>query len=106
MKIVGRNYRDRMGEIDIVAVDKRTVVFVEVKCRTSDDHGAGFEAVDEKKQQKMARTALTFLQRHDLLENAYRFDIVSMLWPPNQSQPQIEHFPNAFQPTAKNQMFG
>ncbi len=106
MLIVDRNFGDRFGEIDIVAVEKRTVVFVEVKSRASDRHGEGFEAVDETKQTKMARTALNYLKHNDLLECAYRFDIISMLWPAGVKKPQIEHYRNAFQPTAKNQMFG
>ena len=52
MIIVARGYEDRAGEIDLIAIDGETVVFVEVKTRTSDHAGGGFEAVDETKQKK------------------------------------------------------
>ncbi len=105
MRILERNFEDRFGEIDLIAVDKRTVVFVEVKARESDGGGAGFEAVDIIKQKKLIKTALGYLQRNELLENAYRFDIVSILWPKTERKPQIDHYDNAFQPTDTNQMF-
>ena len=106
MLVVARNFEDRFGEIDLIMVDGRTVVFTEVKARKSDDGGAGYEAVDRDKQAKLAKTALGYLRRHDLLENAYRFDVVSILWPPEESKPQIEHYADAFRPAGLNQMFG
>src|SRR6478752_2733026 len=79
--IVARGHRDRIGEIDLVAVDGRTVVFIEVKTRTSQDAGHPAEAVDENKQRKLTKLALAYLKRHDLLECSARFDVVAITWP-------------------------
>jgi putative endonuclease len=97
--IVARGHRDNIGEIDLVAVDGRTVVFVEVKTRTSHDAGHPADAVDQTKQQRLTRLALSYLKRHDLLECAARFDVVAVTWPANNGRPIIEHFQNAFEPT-------
>ena len=103
--IVARGARDKTGEIDVVAVDGRTVVFVEVKTRTSDVAGGPMEAVDDDKQQRLTRLALRYLKRHDLLEQRWRFDIVAVTWPEGQRKPVIEHIKNAFEPTDAGQMF-
>jgi len=103
--IVARSARDKAGELDIVAVDGRTIVFVEVKTRTSDVAGRPIEAVDEDKQQRLTRLALRYLKRHDLLEKRWRFDVVAVTWPENRRRPVIEHFENAFQPADVGQMF-
>ncbi|MGD0899099.1 MAG: YraN family protein [Thermoguttaceae bacterium] len=84
------------GEIDLVALDGRTVVFVEVKTRTSAEAGQPWEAVDQKKQRKLTTLAVTFLKRHGLLECSARFDVVAVTWPSGKGRPAIEHFPNAF----------
>ncbi len=103
--IVARGHRDRIGEIDLVAVDGRTVVFIEVKTRTSQDAGHPAEAVDENKQRKLTRLALAYLKRHDLLECSARFDVVAITWPDAKSKPKIEHFKNAFEPIGVQGMF-
>jgi len=104
--IVGRSERDRIGEMDLVAVDGRTVVFVEVKTRTSHNKGHPSEAVDADKQRRLTRIALAYLRRHDLLEHAARFDVVAVTWPVDIAKPTIEHFKNAFEPVGEGQMFG
>jgi putative endonuclease len=103
--IVARGHRDRIGEIDLVAVDGRTVVFIEVKTRTSQDAGHPAEAVDENKQRKLTKLALAYLKRHDLLECSARFDVVAITWPDVKSKPTIEHFKNAFEPIGVHGMF-
>ncbi len=103
--IVARGHRDRIGEIDLVAVDGRTVVFVEVKTRTSQDAGHPADAVDDDKQRRLTRLALAYLKRYDLLECSARFDIVAITWPDLKSKPKIEHFKNAFEPIGVQGMF-
>ncbi len=95
-KIVARGDRLKPGEIDLVAVDRQTVVFVEVKTRESTDAGHPSEAVDAVKQRRLTRAAVTFLKHHGLLESPARFDVVAVTWPADQRRPTIEHFPNAF----------
>jgi putative endonuclease len=103
--VVARGERDPFGEIDLVAIDGRTVVFVEVKTRSSLDLGHPSEAVDRQKQSRLTRAGLSFLKRHKLLENAYRFDVIAIVWPPGQKRPSIEHFPAAFEPVGRYQFF-
>ena len=96
--IVARSDRSRFGELDIVAVDGQTIVFVEVKTRRSRSAEARpADAVDEDKQRRIARLALLFMKRHELLEYGSRFDIVAVTWPAGSSTPHIEHFQHAFE---------
>ncbi len=104
--IVARSERDMLGEMDLVAVDQRTVVFVEVKTRKSHEAGHPAEAVGDAKQRRLTRLALGYLKRHNLLEYRARFDVIAVTWPDGQKQPTIEHFPNAFTPVGRHQMFG
>ena len=104
--IVARQDRSKLGEIDIVAVQDRTIVFVEVKTRASDEKGSPDQAVDQEKQQRLTRAALAYMRRHDLLDNcAARFDVISLVWPADAKRPEVRHFENAFQPTGQFQMF-
>ncbi len=104
-KIIARGLRLRTGELDLVAVDKRIVVFVEVKTRRSHAGGHPAEAVDETKQRRMTRAALVYLQRHRLLEYASRFDVVAVTWPADGERPQIEHFVAAFEAIGRDSMY-
>ncbi|MHB8901210.1 MAG: YraN family protein [Thermoguttaceae bacterium] len=96
LRIVGRRVRTGLGELDLVAVDGRTVVFVEVKTRQSDQHGHPAEAVDLAKQRRLTRLATAYLKRHGLLNHAARFDVVAVTWPDG-VRPRIEHIRNAFE---------
>lgn len=102
-KIVARGSRTRWSELDLVAVDGRTVVFVEVKTRASDERGLPAEAVDLEKQQRITRAALAYSRRHGLLDVASRFDVISIVWPAGSRKPNIEHFKNAFEATGQRQ---
>ena len=94
-----------MGEIDLVAVDERTVVFVEVKTRRSQDAGHPSDAVDLDKQRRLTRLALAYLKRHHLLEYPSRFDIVAVTWPENERNPKIEHLRGAFEAVGRTGMY-
>jgi putative endonuclease len=73
-----RNYRCPFGEIDIIALDGNEVVFVEVKGRKSDDFGEPEAAVDARKQAKLSRAALNYINEHDLNDHNARFDVVAV----------------------------
>ena len=88
--VLARRYRSRSGELDIIAFEKETLVFVEVKSRSSRKFGEPWEFVDWQKQQILRRTAEDFIADHDLGQYAYRFDIVSVLGD------EVSHFRNAF----------
>lgn len=92
--IVARNYRTPSGEIDLIALDGPTVVFVEVKTRTGTDHGSPFDAVSRYKQRQMTRVAQRFLASRRLLERPARFDVVGIWW--NDGEPRCELIRNAF----------
>ena len=77
--ILARRYRGPSGELDIIAFESNTLVFVEVKTRASRDFGEPWEFVDWRKQQILRRTAEEFIADHDMGQYAYRFDIVSVL---------------------------
>ena len=94
-RIVTRNWRVKAGEIDIIAQDGDTLVFCEVKSRTSNRWGTGAEAVDGRKQQKIVQVATLYLQRYRLSNQRCRFDVIEILQP-EQDQPKILHIINAF----------
>jgi putative endonuclease len=104
--ILARGHDSRLGELDIIAVDGRTIVFVEVKTRRSTDAGHPAEAIDARKQRRMTQAALGYLKAHGLLGYAARFDVVAITWPEGCRRPCIEHFKNAFSPVGAGQFFG
>jgi putative endonuclease len=97
--VVARRHRTPIGEIDLVAIDGRTVVFVEVKTRQSHDAGQPHEAIDPAKQARLSRLALAYLKRYDLLECQARFDVLAVTWERGTAKPIIEHFLHAFEST-------
>jgi len=103
--IVARGDRLRPGEIDLVAVDRQTVVFVEVKTRESTEAGQPEEAVDAAKQRRLTRAAVAYLKRHGLLECPARFDVIAVTWPAGQRRPAIEHFRNAFEAVGRGEFY-
>ncbi|MCE5303261.1 MAG: YraN family protein [Planctomycetaceae bacterium] len=97
LQTLARGTRSFLGELDLVMLDRQTIVFVEVKTRQSVELGHPVEAVGPEKQRRLTRAALGFLKRHRLLECPCRFDVVGVVWPENERSPHIEHFPNAFE---------
>ncbi|MBA2117554.1 YraN family protein [Bremerella alba] len=105
-KIVARQDRTRLGEIDIIAVQQRTIVFIEVKTRSAQEKGLPAEAVNRDKQERLTRAALAYMRRHNLLGNcAARFDVIAIVWPEGQTKPTLSHIENAFEPTGQFQLF-
>ena len=94
--ILARRYRTRVGEIDIVARDGGTLVFIEVKTRTSERFGRPVEAVTGWKQRRSVLMAQHFLTRHRLHGRACRFDVVSVMCPDG-GPPVVEVVRDAFQ---------
>lgn len=95
-KITERNFRLRTGEIDLVAQYGNEVVFVEVRMRSNDAHGAPEETVDARKQERIRKVAATYLNARNMLQNfVARFDVIAITHKAGQ-EPQIHHLPNAF----------
>ena len=89
-KILAQNYKTKVGEVDIVALDGKTIVFIEVKMRETLAFGRPSEAVGRQKQAKIHRTAHEFLVRQHLLDSPVRFDVVEIVGE------DINHIENAF----------
>ena len=92
--ILDRWYRTRHGEIDVIARDGRTIVFVEVKARAGDAYGGSGAAVTPRKQQRIVRMAIDFLARRHLQDEPCRFDVVTVDF--KGGHPRIEVYPHAF----------
>jgi putative endonuclease len=104
-RILARRYRTPLGELDLIARDNDCIVFVEVKTRRSQGAGQPFEAVDARKQAQLTRLALAFLKRYGWLERRARFDVVSIVWETAKQPPRITHYPNAFEPVGRGQLY-
>jgi putative endonuclease len=76
--ILARRYRTRHGEIDIVAEDGGTIVFVEVKARETGECGSAAEAVTVRKQRRLASMAVDYLARNHVTDKPSRFDVVAI----------------------------
>ena len=94
-RIVGRRERVLRGDIDIVALDGRTVVFVEVRSRTDTAHGHPAETVGRVKQRRISELAAAYIRRHKLEDCSVRIDVVAVTFPPGE-KPVVEHYQNAF----------
>lgn len=90
-EILETNYRNRMGEIDIIAKDRETICFIEVKFRTNGNFGSPLEAVDRRKQKQIRKVAMYYLMRHGGNEwTPCRFDVIAY------QGESITHLENAF----------
>ncbi len=95
--ILDRNFRTRSGEVDIVARDRNTTVFVEVKRRETAGHGASVEFVSPSKMKKVVRAARLYAAKHGLSENVIRFDVVAI--DVIDGRERIQHHKGAFDAT-------
>ncbi|MDO8489036.1 MAG: YraN family protein [Candidatus Omnitrophota bacterium] len=97
-KILQCNYRNKFGEIDIIAQDKATICFVEVKARHSVNLGIPEEAVFTRKQIRICKVAISYLKTNNLLERLSRFDVLTLLYTDN--LPKISLIKDAFELSA------
>ncbi len=93
MTVLARNWRCKVGELDLVALDGTTLVFVEVKCRSSDRIYDPGLAVDVRKQLRLRRVAQAFLSTERPRYRQCRFDVVSVV---AGSPVRIDHVVDAF----------
>ena len=92
MTCLERRFRTKSAEIDLIMLDRDTIVFVEVKTRRSGTLGVGLMTVNAAKQKRIARGATLYLMNRHLLNRSVRFDVVEI------NREQIYYVPNAFQP--------
>ncbi|MBW2108349.1 MAG: YraN family protein [Deltaproteobacteria bacterium] len=93
-KIIEINHRSRLGEIDIIARERGTLAFVEVKTRRTDGFGAPKTAVTREKQRKISMVALEYLKQTGQMDEDARFDVVAIRLLPGSSE--VEIIKNAF----------
>lgn len=92
-RVITTNFRTRCGEIDLIAREGETLVFIEVKTRSGSRFGSPFEAITERKRRQISKVALEYLSGHGGLEQPARFDVVAVR--PGASR-QVEVIKNAF----------
>ena len=95
-KILARQWRGRMGEVDLIARQGQTIVFVEVKTRRPDPGSRPEEAVDRNKQRQLTRAGYEWMKRHGREGWSYRFDVVAIVLPES-GDPQVKHIIGAFE---------
>lgn len=92
-KIIDRNYRTRIGEIDIIATISGVLVFIEVKSRTNINYGYPYEAVNWRKQDKIIKSSYLYIKQKRFYNYQMRYDIIEVYLG---EKPKIKHIENAF----------
>ncbi len=96
-KIIQRNYKCKLGEIDIIAEQDRTIVFVEVKTRRTQEFGPPQNAITAAKRSQISKVALFYIREKKFVDQSCRFDVIGITFSPESRKPRIEHIENAFQ---------
>jgi len=94
-KCIARNYRCTLGEIDLIAKDGDTLVFIETKTRRGKSLSYAKEAVDRKKRRKLSKVALAYMKANNCCDVKSRFDVVAINL--NENRREIEVIRNAFE---------
>jgi putative endonuclease len=102
-RILGRNVDDRLGEIDLLALDGQTLVVVEVRSSESKTFDELAATVDLAKQKRLTGAILRYLQKRKLWSIGVRFDVLALRWPPAAREPEVRHYRHAFQSVGKFQ---
>jgi len=97
LRIVTRNWRQPEGELDIVADDGGTCVFVEVRSRTGEEYGHALEAISPHKRARVVRAARLYLDAETPAASGFRFDVVAVTFWDDGRPPDVVHIPNAFE---------
>ena len=96
-RIIQRNYKCKLGEIDIIAEHDGTIIFVEVKTRQTQEFGSPQSSVTATKRGQISKVALFYIRAKRLVDQSCRFDVIGITFPPGSRKPEIEHIENAFQ---------
>jgi len=95
-EILGKNYKCKIGEIDVIARRRERLAFIEIKTRTSLQFGTPQEAVNLQKQEKIFQVAQWYLNEKKLLKTPIAFDVVAILWKEGKT-PEIQLIADAFE---------
>ncbi len=93
--ILDTNWRSAEGEIDVVARDGETIVFVEVKARTTRRFGLPEEAITRRKRARLRSAAFAYLEAHDLQDAPWRIDVLAVELGASGAPERVEHYPDA-----------
>jgi putative endonuclease len=96
-RILARNWRRPEGELDLIADDQGTCVFVEVRSRTGLEQGDPLESITPRKRARVIRAARLFLDSEPVPAAGYRFDVVGVTFFDDAREPALTHVPNAFE---------
>jgi putative endonuclease len=96
MRLVVRNWRRREGELDIVAQDWETLVFVEVRSRTGGESGHPLEAITPRKRAQVIRAARAFLNEEPCEASGFRFDVIGVTFWSDSRAPTLDYVADAF----------
>ena len=96
-KVLERNYRCKLGEVDIIARDNDTLVFIEVRTRSSLDFGLPQESINRRKRHQISKVALEYMIRRKLKNIPARFDVVAISLEPGKEK--VDHIKDAFELT-------
>jgi putative endonuclease len=102
-RILGRNIDDRLGEIDLLALDDKTLVVVEVRSSETKTFDELAATVNHDKQRRLTNAILRFVQRRKLWDVGVRFDVLALRWPPGAREPEVRHYRHAFECVGKYQ---
>ena len=102
-RILGCNLDDRLGEIDLLALDGQTIVVVEVRSSETKTFDELAATVNHDKQRRLTDATLRFVQRRKLWNVGVRFDVIALRWPAGAREPEVRHYRHAFQSVGKYQ---
>jgi putative endonuclease len=95
-RILERNWRCRLGEVDLIAEQNGELVFVEVRTRTGDRFGTAEESVDARKRMRLRRMALLYAAANNLDDPPIRFDVVAVQMDGKTNECRLRHVESAF----------
>jgi len=96
-KIIQKNYRCKLGEIDIIAEQNKVIVFVEVRTKQSEKLGLPQYSINTAKKGQISKAALWYIKEKKIVNQTCRFDVIAITYPSNSQEPHIEHIENAFE---------
>ncbi|HEX3151581.1 MAG TPA: YraN family protein [Gemmataceae bacterium] len=102
-RILGHNIDDRLGEIDLLALDGQTIVVAEVRSSETKSFEELAATVNPEKQRRLTNAILRFIQRRKLWNVGVRFDVIALRWPAGAREPEVRHYRHAFQAVGKYQ---
>jgi putative endonuclease len=105
LRVLAANLHEQVGEIDLLALDGRAIVVVEVRSTETEDLDRVAASVDFRKQRKLTEAAVRFLARRRLLGETVRFDVLAVSWPAGAREPKYLHVAHAFEAVGKFQMW-